>query len=495
MGQRKIFQTIPLSILVASSVFGSAFADVTSTQGAVTASLNGAVVNVYTYRTYAADRNGGAIASKIDIGESLAGTLAAGDTLSLSLSNAATGTTAYSTLAFSPTAPSFTNPGASFQAAAGQFLTQGGYDSTPGVFTSSILNDAITSASTSALKNTISFPGLTIGNKPGPVTVAPASKSLGALPAVTIANAINASSLNISPGFLPTLSLAGAAAALPTMTISEAAAGALATETGGVGQVSVTLINGTYDTSSSISATWCGSVVPASNISGASTTTLTITLPSVSTVPCSLVINSKASAALIAAPGSAIVAAVNSKLTDSAQATFKQVQVASILNSFSCGGYPGAFFPGTTKIAAAASPTGRVFSPSFAPALPDQNRKADTYVIAYWQGVFLYRKRAIAGCAGWTTFSPERGEVAQPYEAGIVLGTSYQAGNINDCDISALNGVSVYLGYGAGTINAQTWNAMLANGTYSYNPVLQTVSQATLGNQLANTTEQAEQCQ
>jgi len=95
-------------------------------------------------------------------------------------------------------------------------------------------------------------------------------------------------------------------------------------------------------------------------------------------------------------------------------------------------------------------------------------------VIAYYQGVFLYKKKTPAGCAGWTGFSPQTGGIAQAYEEGITLGTTYQFGNINDCDVTALRGVSYYIGYGVGAGNAQTWINMLARGTFSNSPVFLT---------------------
>jgi len=130
----------------------------------------------------------------------------------------------------------------------------------------------------------------------------------------------------------------------------------------------------------------------------------------------------------------------------------------------------------TLYVPVSGKPTGLVFTPLFSTSASNQGRVADIYVIAYYQGMFLSKKKTPAGCAGWTIFSPQNGGLPQVYEA-VALAAIYQFGNINDCDVTALKGVSYYIGYGIGSNllnSAQTWNAMLANGTFSNNPVLLT---------------------
>jgi len=444
--------------------------------GAVATTLNGTAPTVYTFRNYASGINGGAIAAKVNLTETLAGTLLANTSVNVALGDAVAGSTT-SGVTTASTGPTFANTtGAAQLSSATPIVANAGYSASGAVFAPSAFSYNISSASTSVLSNVLTLGNLTIGPVAGPVTVGLSSNVIGTLPTVTVANAINATNTSVTAG-IPTATLAGPAVTLPTITVTEAAAGALVTQVGGIGQVSFTLTNGTWDVAASQSATWCGAALPASNITGSSSTVLTVNLSSVSTAPCALVLNGKATAALTAAPGAAIAVTVNSTLGDTGQATRQQLQVATIGTTIVVTPPTPDSFPATTTVATATTPTGQVFTPAFTPAAANQGKKADTYVIAYYQGVFLYKKKTPAGCAGWTGFSPQTGGIPQAYETGVTLGTSYQLGNINDCDVTALKGVSYYIGYGVGSSifgNAQTWNSMLANGTFSNNAVFLT---------------------
>jgi len=442
--------------------------------GSVSTALNGTVANVYTFRNYASGKNGGALAAKVNLVETLSGTLLINTALNLNLVNAVSGSTTsgVTTVGSGPTFGNITGGGGSV-ITTGTAIGTPGYSAAGAVFSPSSFSYNISTASTTLLTNTITLGSLTIGPAVGPVTVGLTSNTLGTLPTITVANATNASNTSTT-GAIPTATLNGAAVTLPTITLTESAAGALQTEVGGIGQVSFTLTNGTWDVAASQTATWCGAALPASNITGSSSSTLTVNLASVSTAACALVLNGKATAALTAAPGAAISVKVNATLSDTGQATRQELQVATVSGANTIN---PAVFPATQTVVTAATPSGLVFTPTFTSGSADQTKKADIYVIAYYQGVFLYKKKTPAGCAGWTGFSPQTGGIPQAYETGVTLGATYTFGNINDCDVTALKGVSYYVGYGVGSSifgNAQTWNAMLANATFSNNAVFLT---------------------
>jgi len=467
--------TTNVTVATAGSVTGGDTPFLNIQGGSASTSLNGTVQNVYTFRNYASGVNGGALTAKVNLTESLAGTLLANTALNVTLGNAVAGQTTSGVTTVS-TGPTFANSTGAVQLSTATAInTAAGYSTAGAVFSPSAFSYNITTASTSALSNVLTLGNLTIGPVVGPVTVATSSNVTGALPTITVANATNATNTSIT-GAVPSAALAGAAVTLPSITVTESAAGAIATQVGGIGQVSFLLTNGTWDVAASQSATWCGAALPASNITGSSSNTLTVNLSSVSTAPCALVLNGKATAALTAAPGSAISVKVNSSLSDTGQATRQELQVATVSTTPPDTGKDT--FPTTQTVTTAATPSGLIFTPTFTPNVNNQSKKADIYVIAYYQGVFLYKKKTPAGCAGWTGFSPQTGGIPQAYETGVTLGTSaYQFGNINDCDVTALKGVSYYIGYGVGSSifgNAQTWNNMLANGTFSNNAVFLT---------------------
>lgn len=468
--------TTNVTLTTAGSVTGGDTPFLNIQGGSATTAINGTVASVYTARNYASGINGGALAAKVNLTETLAGTLLANTSLNVVLSNAFAGQTTSGAVA-STSSPTFANTTGAVQlSSATRVVTNDGYSSSGAVFVPSSFSYNISAASSSVLTNTLTLGSLTIGPVPGPVTVGVSSNVIGTLPTITVANAINATNTSIT-GTIPTVALGGSAVTLPTITVTEAAAGALQTQVGGIGQVSLTLANGTWDVAASQSATWCGTALPASNITGSSSTTLTVNLASVSTASCALVVNGKATAALTAPPGAAIAVTVNSTLGDSGQATRQQLQVGTVGNQNQTGGGTAPVFPATQTFTTASAPTGLSVTPQFTNGTSDQGKKADTYVIAYYQGVFLYKKKTPAGCAGWTGFTPQTGGIPQPYETGVTLGATYQLGNINDCDVTALKGVSYYVGYGVGSSifgNAQTWNALLANGTFSNNAVFTT---------------------
>jgi len=442
--------------------------------GSVSTALNGTAASVYTFRNYASGKNGGALAAKVNLNETLSGTLLINTALNLNLTNAVSGSTTagVTTVGSGPTFGNATGSGGSV-ITTGTAIGTPGYSAAGAVFSPSSFSYNISTASTTLLTNTITLGSLTIGPAVGPVTVGLTSNTIGTLPTITVANATNASNTSVT-GAIPSAALAGAAVTLPTITLTESAAGALQTEVGGIGQVSFTLTNGTWDVAASQTATWCGAALPASNITGSSSSTLTVNLATVSTAPCALVLNGKATAALTAAPGAAISVKVNATLSDTGQATRQELQVATVATTSPA---TGPSFGTPIVVTTAAAPTGQVVTPLVTNGTNDQGKKADTYVIAYYQGVFLYKKKTPAGCAGWTGFSPQTGGIPQAYETGVTLGTTYQLGNINDCDVTALKGVSYYVGYGVGSSifgNAQTWNAMLANGTFSNTAVFLT---------------------
>jgi len=326
--------------------------------GSVSTVLNGTAANVYTFRNYSTGVNGGAILAKINLNESLAGTLLVNTALNLNLTNAVSGSTTagVTTVGSGPAFGSAADNGGAV-ISSGTVIGMPGYSAAGAVFSPSAFSYNITAPSTTLLTSTITLGPLTIGPTVGPVAVGLTSNTIGTLPTITVANATNATNTSVT-GSIPSAALAGAAVTLPTITVTESAASALQTEVGGIGQVSFTLTNGTWDVAASQSATWCGAALPASNITGSNSSTLTVSLTSISAAPCTLVVNGKATAALTAAPGAAISVKVNSTLSDTGQATRQELQVATVATTN--GVTPtGCGCLGTTTVTTAATPTGK----------------------------------------------------------------------------------------------------------------------------------------
>lgn len=433
--------------------------------GTIAAALVGTAPNVYTQRTYSAGSNGGAVATSISLTENSPGAIPLNTSLNIDFTNATFVNSTTGTPDFGGTSltGAFTLTGSSAMSATASpatVVTAGGYNASGTTFANGAATWTVSAASTTLTNaRKVTFPGLIVGNTVGPVKAKLTSNTLGAASEITIANAVEATSTSVS-GSLASPALNGAAVSLPTIVISETAAGALATSTGGPGNVSVALNNASFDTSAT--AKWCGNAITATNITGGNTSTLTVNLPSVSTTACTLELTSAAKANLSAANGAGITAVVNSSLADTAQATRKEVVVGSV-GATSSGSGVSSSIPAAT---ATGSLTSQTVTGSLTPASSDLGSSGSVYVAAILPSSMGGGAYFLTPPTTWTLYNGAT--TPNAYSTGT-LASVPTVNIVSSMDISTLVGTTVYVGYGKGNpFNpAGAFNDMINKSTYS----------------------------
>lgn len=377
------------------------------------------VQKVYTTRNYAAGVNGGNLVDGVTVLEGSAASLSAGGTVTLTTSNATQGAAATEDTA-----------------GTGEFTTGAA------VATSTTVTTFPTVVASTAVGNgrDYTFSNLTIGSVVGPVTVTVGGTSMAASQSpVTIANAVDATTFTPVTPVIANVNLPSVA--LPNVTLTEESAGVLADTTGLAGTVTLTTSNGTLNAGST--ATWCGTALASSRITGAGTATLTYSLPTVSSgTACKLEV---ANLSLNTTGAIGLLPGQNISLTagGTAQPTAKAIVVAQQVESDKSN------FTAT----ASGANTALTLNATADVAQNHVGSQGQLFV-----GALLAGKWFMLTPTGWQLWTTGN---APAYSAGPLADTTIKV--LDAANVSALVGAQVYVGYGIGA-NAAT--EMLNAGRY-----------------------------